>query len=120
MPEGQRIKFEPTSVWLEDRWTLVRRMARDKLTQKLFYKVCAFIWTTNDIAMGGDIKRYQDVVIKDVFGYSDKYQFLKYEKQATQVTTWDGKDRAWISSHYLNKMVIEIGILGPFSRCLWT
>ena len=88
-------------------------MAGHELTQKLFYKVCAFIWTTNDIALGSDIKRYQDAVIEEVFGYTDKYQFLKYENQATEVTTWDGKGRAWISQCYLNKMVIEIGILRP-------
>ena len=54
--EEKRVKFEPASVWLEDRWTLVRRMAGDELTQKLFYRVCAFIWTTNAIAIGGDIQ----------------------------------------------------------------
>ena len=81
IPEEKRIKFEPASVWLEDRWTLVRRMAGDELTQKLFYKVCAFIWTTNDIAMGDDIQKYQDAVITEVFGYSDKHQFLKYENR---------------------------------------
>ena len=42
VPEGQRMKFEPASVWLEDRWTLVRRMAGGELMQKRFYKVCAF------------------------------------------------------------------------------
>ena len=65
--------------------------------------------------MGGDIKRYQDVVIKEVFGYSDKHQFLKYENPATEVTTWAGKDRALISSTYLNRMVTDIGILGPLA-----
>ena len=63
--------------------------------------------------MGEDIQKYQDAVITEVFGYSDKHQFLNYEKQATEATTWDGKDRALISSTYLNRMVIEIGILGP-------
>ena len=38
VPEEQRVKFEPVSVWFEDRWTLVRRMAGDELTQKFFYK----------------------------------------------------------------------------------
>ena len=90
-------------------------MAGDELTQKLFYKVCAFIWTTNDIAMGDDIQKYQDAVITEVFGYSDKYQSLKYEKQETEVTTWDGKDRTLISSMYLDRMVTDIGILGPLA-----
>ena len=89
--------------------------SKDGLAQKLFYKVCAFIWTTNDIALGNDIKRYQDAVIEEVFGYTDKYQFLKYENQETEVTTWDGKYRAWSSQSYLSKMVMEIGILGPLS-----
>ena len=70
----------------------VRRMAGDELCQNLFYKVCAFIWTTNDIAMGADIQQYQDAVITEIFGYTDKRYFLKYERQPTDVTTWDGKD----------------------------
>ena len=68
MPDEGRVRFEPASVWIEDRWTLVRRMAGDELTQKLFYKVCVFIWTTNDIAMGGDIQKYQDALITEVSG----------------------------------------------------
>ena len=40
---------------------------------------------------------------------------MKYERQATEVTTWDGKDRALISPTYLDKMVTEIGILGPLA-----
>ena len=63
--------------------------------------------------MGGDIQKYQDALITEVFGYHDKRDFLKYERQTTDVTTWDGKDRALISHAYLEKMVTEIGILGP-------
>ena len=69
----------------------------------------------NDIAMGGDIQQYQDTVITEVFGYTDKRDFLKYERLPTDVTTWDGKDRALISHFYLEKMATEIGILGPLA-----
>ena len=64
MSGEQREGFDPASAWLEDRWTLVRRMAGDELTQNFFYKVCAFTWRTNDIALGDDIKIYQDAVIE--------------------------------------------------------
>ena len=90
-------------------------MAGDELCQKLFYKVCAYIWTTNDIAMGEDIQHYQDAVITEIFGYTDKRDFIKTERQPTEVTTWDGKDRALASHSYLEKMVTEIGIFGPLA-----
>ena len=77
MPDEGRVRFEPASVWIEDRWTFVRRMAGDELTQKLFYKVRAFIWITNDIAMGGDTQKYQDALITEVFGYTDKKRVLE-------------------------------------------
>ena len=71
LPEEERVRFEPAIVWLEDRWTFVRRMAGDELSQKLFYKVCTFIWTTNDIE-GYEMQRHQDALIIAVFGYEDK------------------------------------------------
>ena len=66
------MRFEPALAWLEDRWTFVRRMAGDELSKKLFYKVCTFIWTTNDIEQGNDMQKYQDALITEVFGYDDK------------------------------------------------
>ena len=67
MSGEQREGFDPASAWLEDRWTFVRRMAGDELKQKLFAKVCAFIWRTNAIALVNDIKSYQDAVFEEVF-----------------------------------------------------
>ena len=58
-PEAQRVRFEPAIVWLEDRWTFVRRMAGDELSQKLFYKVCTFVWSTNQIE-GQLMQQHQD------------------------------------------------------------
>ena len=48
---------------------------------KLFYKMCAFVWITNDITMGENIQKYQDAVITDVFGYKDKRDFLRKGSQ---------------------------------------
>ena len=114
-PDESRVRFEPPSVWIEDRWMFIRRMAGDELCQKLFYKVCAFIWAANDITLGENIQKYQDAVITEIFGYTDKRDFLRTERQPTEVTTWDGKDRALISHSYLERMATEIGILGPLA-----
>ena len=81
---------------------------------KLFYKVCALVWTTNDITMGENIQKHQDAVITEVFGYKEK-DFLRNERKPTEVTTWDGKDRALVSHAYLEHMAREIGILGPLA-----
>ena len=72
MSDKNRVRLEPAMAWLEDRWTFVRRMAGDELCQKLFYKVCAFVWTTNDIEQGHEMQWYQDALITEVFGYDDK------------------------------------------------
>ena len=61
------------------------------------------------------MQKYQDALITEVFGYTDKRDFLEKERQPTDVTTWDGKDRALISHAYSDKMVTEIGILGPLA-----
>ena len=48
------------------------------------------------------MQKYQDALITEVFGYTDKRDFLEKERQPTDVTTWDGKDRALISHAGLN------------------
>ena len=58
---------------------------------------------------------YQDALITTVFGYDDKDEFLDKTKQAMTVTTWDGKDRALISTDYIHKMFKEICMLGPLA-----
>ena len=96
-PDEGRVRFEPAVAWIEDRWMFIRRMAGDELCQKLFYKVRAFVWLANDITKGDDIQKHQDAVITDIFGYEDKKEFLRNERKPTEVSTWDGKDRALIS-----------------------
>ena len=76
-------QFEPSEVWTEDRWIFVRRMAGDELCQKLFYQMCAFIWCANGIGTGPEIRTYQDVLIEELFTYSNKMEFIKKEKRAT-------------------------------------
>ena len=79
----------------------IRRMAGDELCQKLFYKVCAFVWLANDIAKGEELQKHQDAVITEIFGYDDKHEFLRNERKPTEESIWDGKDRALISHAYL-------------------
>ena len=58
---------------------------------------------------------YQDALISSAFGYEDKQEFLDKQDQAMTVTTWDGKDRALISTDYIHKMFEEICMLGPLA-----
>ena len=79
----------PSNVWIEDRWIFIRRMAGDTFCQKLFYKVCTFIWINNGIQLGAQLQAYQDALIEDVFQYKNKKSFVINEKEPTEVSTWD-------------------------------
>ena len=114
LPEEERVSFEPAIVWLEDRWIFVRRMAGDELSQILFYKLRTFIWRSNQIE-GRLMHEHQDALISTIFGYEDEQEFLDKQDQAMTVTTWDGKDRALISTDYIHKMFKEICMLGPLA-----
>ena len=107
--------FEPSAVWTEDRWTFVRRMVGDEFAQKLFYKVCAFIWTVNGVPKGREMQQYQDAVIEDVFHWRDKMDFVRKEKEPTEVSTWDGQTYGYISHSYLEKLATQISCLGPIA-----
>ena len=41
--------LNPIEMWMEDRWTFVRRMLGDKFTQKLFIRCIIWIYVNNDI-----------------------------------------------------------------------
>ena len=111
-PEDRQ-SFEPSAVWTEDRWTFVRRMVGDEFAQKLFYKVCAFIWTANGVPQGKEMQQYQDAVIEEIFHWRDKMEFVRNEKEPTEVSTWDGKYYGHISHAYLEKLATQISVLGP-------
>ena len=53
--DEDRVQFEPSTVWTEDRWMFVRRMAGYEFCQKFFYQICAFVWRANDIPKGEEI-----------------------------------------------------------------
>ena len=107
--------FEPSAVWTEDRWIFVRRMVGDEFAQKLFYKVCAFIWTVNGVPKGREMQQYQDAVIETVFHWRDKMDFVRKEKEPTEVSTWDGQYYGSISHSYLEKLATQISCLGPIA-----
>ena len=107
--------FEPSVVWTEDRWIFVRRMVGDEFAQKLFYKVCAFIWTVNGVSKGREMQQYQDAVIEDIFEWQDKMEFVRKEKEPTEVSTWDGQFWGYISHSYLEKLATQISCLGPIA-----
>ena len=106
-------EFEPSIVWTEDRWIFVRRMVGDEFAQKLFYKMCAFIWVANGVEKGKEIQMYQDALIEDVFGWRNKMDFVKKEKEPTEVSTWDGKYYDPISHLNLERLATQISVLGP-------
>ena len=73
-PKGQDdyVPLEPLKVWTEDRWIFIRRMAGDGFCQKLFYKLCIFVWMANGIKGGSGLQAYQDALIEDVFNLMTK------------------------------------------------
>ena len=75
--------------------------------------MCAFVWCANAIPKGEEVQKHQDAVINEIFGYDDKKEFLKNERRATEVSTWDGRHRALISHEALKDMAEMVGILGP-------
>ena len=93
--------FEPSAVWTENRWMFIRRMVGDDFAQKLFYKVCAFIWSANGVAKGKEMQLYQDALIEGIFGWRDKVDFVRKEKEPTEISTWDGKYYGCASHFYL-------------------
>ena len=83
-------------------------MVGDEFAQKLFYKICAFIWSANGVQNGKDIQSYQDVLIEDVFGWQNKMDFIKKEKEPTEVSTWDGKYFGFVNHFYLENWLHKL------------
>ena len=77
--------------------------------------MCTFIWCANDIKPGPRLRELQDILIEDVFGYQDKREFVKKEKSATEVSTWDGRYRGFMSYKDLSTMTGWINIFGPLA-----
>ena len=90
-------------------------MAGDDFCQKVFYKVCTFIWCANDLRTGHILQAHQDALICHVFGYKDKHDFLNKEKEATEVSTWDGRHRGFFPHKALIDMANWVNILGPLA-----
>ena len=90
-------------------------MVGDEFAQKLFYKVCAFIWTVNGVPKGREMQQYQDAVIEEIFEWDDKMDFVRKEKEPTEVSTWDGQFWGYISHSYLEKLATQISCLGPIA-----
>ena len=57
----------------------------------------------------------QAALIENVFGYTNKREFIDKEKEATEVSTWDGRYRGFIPYKHLRDMVKWINILGPLA-----
>ena len=58
--------LNPVEMWLEDRWTFVRRMYGDEFTQKLFMRCLTWNLTNNDIKDFA-LRSRQDAVVIHVF-----------------------------------------------------
>ena len=61
------------------------------------------------------MREYQDALITSVFGYDDGNECWDKTKHAMTITTWDGKDRALISTDNIHKMYKEICLFGPLA-----
>ena len=61
------------------------------------------------------MQQYQDDLIETTFGWLDKNRFLRKEKEATEVSTWDGRAYGFVGHPYLEKLSSQIGCLGPIA-----
>ena len=90
-------------------------MAGDALCQKAFYGVCTFIWIANGVQTGTEVRRYQDVLIENVFRYKNKRVFLDQEQLDIEAATFDGQLTGFVSYDDLKKLVRQICVLGPLA-----
>ena len=100
-------------MWLEDRWTLVRRMYGDECTQKLFMRCFTWNLTNNDIKEFL-LRSRQDCLVTHVFGQYPPDWFKKYS-QDTWIEFWDGSCQGYISQTTLYHLSKKVNILGPIA-----
>ena len=84
--------------------------------------MCTFVWTANGIQRGHEVQQYQNALIEDVFGYTDRKLFLNQLSMPTEVETFNGEYSGYITEDFLKKLVTRIMIVGPlaaiFGRCI--
>ena len=107
------VPLEPIAVWVEDRWILCRRLLGDEFCQKVFYRMCTFVWLDKGIKAGDEVRAYQDALIEEVFGYRNKQDFVNIEKKTIEVTTFDGKYSGYITDENMKTSVSQVGVSGP-------
>ena len=90
-----------------------RRTFGDEFCQKVFYLVCTFIWLANKVEIS--LREYQNALIEDVFGYWDAKGFIQTLKSPTEVMTFNGKNRGFISEAHMTFLVQQVGIFGPLA-----
>ena len=52
---------------------------------------------------GENFQSYQDALIEDVFHWRHKMDFIKKEKEPTEVSIWDGKYIGFVNHFFLEK-----------------
>ena len=67
------------------------------------------------IEKGTELRKYQDVVIENVFQYRNKHAFLDQEKKDTQVRTFDGQFIGFLTWEDRKTLVGQVSVLGPIA-----
>ena len=112
-PEEFRESFDPSKVWIEDRWMVCRRLCGDKLCRILFYKTCTFIWEHNNLERI-DVRERQDALLKYVFRVDSLAHFrTSLEDNEVRVISWDATKFIWMTKDSVHKMFLEVCMMGP-------
>ena len=61
------------------------------------------------------MRAHQDQLIKEIFNYEDRYEFLDKSTDSLTVETWDGKITAFMATEYVERMFREVCFFGPLA-----
>ena len=77
--------------------------------------MCTWIWLTSEIPKGPVLRQYRDSLIQNVSRYQNVKEFLRGEKEPTEITSWDGQVCGYFSYDKVKALVRQINILGPLA-----
>ena len=89
-------------------------MSGDEICQVLFYHVAVFIWGANKIR-GEELHQHTTRLLTSVFNIVDISEFKERLENPISVITWDGLQRAWMTTQQVNDMWHEICFFGPMA-----
>ena len=98
-------------MWVEHRWTFIRRFFGVDFTQKLFIMVWNWIYAQHDIR-GRKYYNLQDAFVHYMFGTEPILWFQTFKKE-TWVQYWDNSHRGLMNYDAMMALSKVVGIFGP-------